>query len=317
MGRDLGDVAPRTEDVTLVSPAVSIIVPCYNGGRFLDQMLASLDSQTFRDFETIIVDDGSTDADTLATLEALPDLIKVVRQQNEGLAAARNTGFHAAAADLVLPLDCDDALAPTFLEEAVRVLRAAAPEIGFAFCDMQASGALGGVLPRYLSRFDQLFLNRLPYCLLLRKSAWQSVGGYDVDMRDGYEDWEFNIRLILAGWQGVRIAQPLFIYHVSPDGMLMSRSARQHGRLWRRIVGRHPDVYSFGPLRRRYAAWHDAKTRFGPWSGFALVWGGKMLPERLVGTIFFYALRATHWDRVRRGILTSPKSAAIKQEGIK
>src|SRR3569833_2488803 len=83
----------------------------------------------------------------------------------------------------------------------------------------QTTGALGGLLPRYLSRFDHLFLNRLPYALLLRKSAWQSIGGYDAGMRDGYEDWEFNIRLVLAGWQGVRIARPLFIYYVSAEGM--------------------------------------------------------------------------------------------------
>lgn len=288
--------------------AVSIVVPCYNGGRFLDQMLASLDAQTFRDFEIIIVDDGSTDTGTLAKLESLPGHIKVVRQQNEGLAAARNAGFRAAAADFVLPLDCDDALTPTFLEEAVGGINSAARDVGFVFSDMQASGALGGVLPRYLSRFDQLFLNRLPYCLLLRKSAWESVGGYDPEMRDGYEDWEFNIRLVLAGWQGVHIARPLFIYYVSPNGMLMSRSARLHGRLWRSIVARHRDVYTLGSLRKLYAAWRVPHTRFGPLSGLALVWAGRLLAESLVGFVFFQSLRAVHWYRVRRGTLTAPKA---------
>jgi glycosyltransferase involved in cell wall biosynthesis len=280
-------------------------------------MLASLDAQTFRDFEIIIVDDGSTDADTLATLRSLPPSIKVVTQPNQGLAAARNTGFRTAAADVVMPLDCDDALAPTFLGEAMQILLSSSPSVGFVFSDMQATGSLGGVLPRYLSRFDQLFLNRLPYALLLRKAAWQSVGGYDAAMRDGYEDWEFNIRLILAGWKGVRIARPLFRYYVSAEGMLMSRSARQHGRLWRRIMARHRDVYSLAPLRKLHAAWHDPDTRFGPWTGLALVWGGKILPESLVGAIFFHALRATHWYRVRRGILTSPTAATLRQEGVK
>jgi glycosyltransferase involved in cell wall biosynthesis len=271
-------------------------------------MLASLDAQTFRDFETIIVDDGSTEAETLAKLQSLPEHIRIVRQRNTGLAAARNAGFQAATADLVLPLDCDDALAPTFLEEAVRIFDTAAPEVGFVFCDMQAAGALGGILPRYLSRFDQLFLNRLPYCMLLRKSAWQSAGGYDVEMRDGYEDWEFNIRLILAGWRGLRIERPLFIYYVSPSGMLMSRSAPLHGKLWRRILARHSDVYALQSLRKRHAEWSDTKSRFGPLSGMALVWAGKLLPERLVGALFFQSLRATHWYRVRRGVLTAPKT---------
>lgn len=300
-----------------MSPAVSIVVPCYNGGRFLGRLLKSLESQTFRDFETIVVDDGSSDAETLAVLASLPPSIKLVRQQNAGLSAARNAGFHAAAADIVLPLDCDDLIVPTFLDETLGVLRGAPPDVGFVFCDMKAAGALGGVLPRYLRRFDQLFLNRLPYCLLLRKAAWQAVGGYDAEMRDGYEDWEFSIRLVLAGWRGVRIPRPLFVYYVSPDGMLMSRSARQHGRLWRHIIARHHDVYALAALRKLHAHWRDPKLRFGPWSGMALVWGGKILPESVVGAIFFYALRATHWYRVRRGILTSPNSTSTKREEFK
>ena len=287
-------------------PAVSVIVPCYNGGRFIDQMLASLDAQTFRDFEIIIIDDGSNELDTIHKLGSLPADIKIVSQSNLGLAAARNTGFRQASANFVLPLDCDDALEPDFLKETVALLTAAPPEVAFVFTDMRTTGSFSGILPRYLSRFDQLFLNRLPYCLLLRKSAWQAVGGYDDMMRDGYEDWEFNIRLVVAGFRGLGIHRPLFLYYVSPHGMLMSRSARQHGNLWRAILSRHRDSYSWRSLRSLYRAWRDSKTRFGLVSAFLLVWGGKLLPVRLVSVMFYLALRQTHWLRLQRGILTSP-----------
>jgi GT2 family glycosyltransferase len=72
------------------------------------------------------------------------------------------------------------------------------------------------------NRFDQLFLNQLPYCMLIRKSAWQAAGGYDETMRDGSEDWEFNIRLSGAGFRGIELAKPLFVCSVRPDGMLLS-----------------------------------------------------------------------------------------------
>ena len=290
-------------------PAVSVIVPCYNGGRFLDQMLASLDAQTFRNFEIIIVDDGSNEPETIQKLGNLPPEIQIVRQSNLGLAAARNTGFRQANADFVLPLDCDDALESGFLMETIALLATAPPEVAFVFTDIRTTGSFHGILPRYFSRFDQLFLNRLPYCLLLRKSAWQTVGGYDELMRDGYEDWEFNIRLVVAGFSGLGINRPLFLYYVSPHGMLMSRSARQHGKLWRAILNRHRDSYRWRSLRSRHRIWGDRKTRFGLVSAFILVWGGKLLPASLVSAVFYIALRQTHWLRRQRGILTSPGAA--------
>ena len=291
----------------MTAPAVSIVVPCYNGGQFLDQMLASLDAQVFRDFEVIIVDDGSTDPETIAKLASPPAGVTVVHQANAGLSAARNAGFRAARGDLVLPLDCDDALSPTFLAETVAALKAAPAELAFAFTDMRATGAIQGILPRYFIRFDQLFLNRLPYCLLLRKRAWEAVGGYDETMLDGYEDWEFNIRLTVAGFGGVGIPQPLFIYCVSPDGMLMSRSARLHGKLWRDILRRHSEIYNWKMLREMKRRWREPGSRFNLGMAMLLVWGGHFLPARLVSMLFYHLLQTVHWLRWRRGVLPVPE----------
>src|SRR3954464_6137947 len=105
------------------APELTIVVPCYNGGRLFDPMCAGLDRQTYRDFEIIIVDDGSTDADTKARLQNLPAGTSVIHQENNGLAAARNTGFKAARTEIVLPLDCDDVLEPAFLAEAMALLK--------------------------------------------------------------------------------------------------------------------------------------------------------------------------------------------------
>jgi glycosyltransferase involved in cell wall biosynthesis len=274
-------------------PAVSVVVPCYNGGAFIDRLLASLAEQTFQDFETIIVDDGSGE-ETRAKLATLDPSIRVVRQENRGLSAARNTGFRAARADLVLPFDCDDALEPDFLEQTVALMRASPPRVGFVFTHERLVGSRSGINQIYFNPFDQLFVNRLSYCMLLRKAAWERVGGYDESMRDGYEDWEFNIRLVAAGWQGRQIDKPLTIYTVSDSGMLMSRSSRLHGRLWRMIRQRHRDLYRPLALLRLWRQTGGLPGEITLARAFGLLTLANVLPEA-----WFSAL--IHRIRVARG----------------
>jgi glycosyltransferase involved in cell wall biosynthesis len=224
------------------TPAVSIVVPCYNGGRFIDELLSTFAAQTFRDFEVVIVDDGSGE-ETRAKLATLDPSIRVLRQENQGPGAARNTGFQAARAPIILPLDCDDSLEPTYLAETVPVLQAAPQDVGFVFTYLRAFGAIQRVFPRGFDRFDQLFSNRLQSCILMRKSAWEALGGYDESMRDGYEDWDFNIRLGNAGYRGIEIPKPLYLYRVSNEGMLLSHCSGKHAEIWRYIREKHADLY--------------------------------------------------------------------------
>lgn len=289
------DVMPEHKPDGSRAPLATVVVPCFNGGRFLPGLVASLETQTFRDFEVVLVDDGSTETATIAAIAALPPAYRVIRQANQGLAAARNSGFAAARSPLVLPLDCDDRLAPMCLERMLGRLEEAGART-FVFCDMQTVGELDIVLPRRFNRFDQLIVNGLPYCCLLRRSAWEEAGGYDTQMRDGYEDWELNIRLIGRGFRGVRLPEPLFIYRVDASGMLMSRSAHQHGRLWREIRARHPDRYA---LRALIASWREARrcdepSRFGVVIGLIMVALARALPDAVVNRLFMAGLRYAH-----------------------
>jgi glycosyltransferase involved in cell wall biosynthesis len=288
-------------DARVSEPTVSVIVPCYNGGRFIDELCATLAAQTFRDFETIIVDDGSTDEATRRKLASLEPAIRVLRQENRRMAGARNTGFRAARGAFVLPLDCDDRLDPSFLAETVAVLRAAPPEVGFVFGHMRLVGDMDGVMPRHFNRFDQLFLNQLPYCMLIRRAAWEIAGGEDEAMHDGGEDWEFSIRLLRAGFRGVEIAKPLLIYRVSLDGMLMSRTARRHGTIWRYIRAKHRDLYR---VRALLAAWRSnraAPGKIAPLKAVGLLGLARLLPESWFNRLFYRLLTGTRARRVDRG----------------
>jgi glycosyltransferase involved in cell wall biosynthesis len=262
-------------------PAVSVVVPCFNGGRFIDALMASLARQTFRDFEIIIVDDGSTDIETLRKFSKLKGRARVIHQDNGGLSAARNFGIRAASADLVLPLDCDDTIEPPFLAEAVALMRAAPADVAAVFCHMRLAGAAKGLLERHFNRFDLLFTNTLPSGLLLRKTCWAAVGGYDESMRDGYEDWEFHLRLMRAGYRAIELPKPYYVYSLADEGMLLNRASRLHGRLWRVIRRKHADLYRIPSVLRLWRATRDGSGRVSLRKGVAALLLATVLPDAL------------------------------------
>ncbi len=260
-------------------PAVSIVVPCYNGGAYLDRLLACLASQTFRDFEIVIVDDGSTDEATRGKLASLDPGIRVIHQANRGLSGARNTGFREALAPIVLTLDCDDTIEPTCLETLMERMSRAAPSVAMVFSDMKLAGAVNSVVKRSFNPFDLLFSNTLPSGLLIRKEAWHAVGGFDETMRDGYEDWEFFLRLSLAGYGALGVPEPLYVYRVSPDGMLFGRSSRLHSALWRRIREKHEAAYRLPAILRLWWRTRDGSGQVSLMRGLAQYALARLLPD--------------------------------------
>src|SRR4030095_2190958 len=121
-------------------PTVSVVVPCYNLGAYLDQAVQSVLDQTYDDFEIVIVDDGSTDPATqhLFASYARPKT-RIFRTRNQGLARARNFGIQEAKGRYVSCLDADDVLEPTFLQRAVEALENDS-SLAFASCWSRAFG---------------------------------------------------------------------------------------------------------------------------------------------------------------------------------
>jgi glycosyltransferase involved in cell wall biosynthesis len=266
-------------------PAVSFVIPCYNGGATLPRTIASIQAQTFTDLEIIVVDDGSTDAQTTQYLDHLPTGIRLIRQKNSGLPAARNAGFRGSQGRYVVPLDCDDFVAPVFLERLLVALDLN-KDAAFAFSHIQIFGERDGLLARSYNFFEQLFTNQLPYCLLLPKRIWEEVGGYDEKMRQGYEDWEFNIRLGKCGYFGVSVPEPLFHYSVSSAGMLKSTSARMHAQLWGYIQNKHPDLYTYAALFRQRQRWSRQPMAYPAYLYFMMYLFYQMTPVSLFNKAF-------------------------------
>jgi glycosyltransferase involved in cell wall biosynthesis len=232
------------------SPQISVIIPCYNHGRYLPEALASVVAQTFGDWEVVIVDDGSTD-DSAEVAERLiagyPHYrMRLLRQANQGLSASRNNGIHQARGVYILPLDADDQIEPGMLAATLEVLERR-PEVGFVYTDVHMFGVenriwSGGPYSLNKLRFD---CPMVPITLF-RKRAWAAVEGFPSDLYpQGYEDWDFWLRLAAAGWQGDHIAQPLVRYRRSNGSMLAN--ARIHDlELRAQIVLHHPSLYTPG-----------------------------------------------------------------------
>lgn len=293
-------------------PQVSVVVPCYNGGRFLDAFMAGMAEQTFRDYEIIIVDDGSTEAASLAKFAELERAgsARIIHQENRGMSGARNTGIRAARADLIMVLDCDDMVAPPFLAEAVEILRSAPPTVGAVFSHKQLVGAGHGDLERHFNRFDLLFTNTMPSCLVLRKSCIDAIGLYDESLRDGYEDWEFNLRLAHCGFDAIEIPKPYHVYRVSEHGMLFSRSSGAHARLWRAIRKKHAALYRPWAILKTWRRDRGDNAHVSLAKAVAAYLMAILLPDALF-TYFVVGLRRRHLIGGHRAAYTGQASAPM------
>ncbi len=265
-------------------PAASFVVPCYNGGRFLDGLMESLTRQSLRDFEIVIVDDGSDDEETLRKLKALEARVRVIRQDNRGPSAARNAGIEQARAEIVVMVDCDDLVEPSYLAETVPALQSAPPDVAMAFTHVRTAGGQATIGRRYFNRFDLLFTNTVSVGLVLRKACWRAVGGYDESMREGYEDWDFSLRLMDAGFRGIEVPKPVYIYYIRPNSLWPSRSSdvnkrRLHAKLWRLIRAKHAGDYRLSAILRLWWQSRDGTGAIPLWKGLAALTLAHLMPD--------------------------------------
>lgn len=183
-------------------PTISVVVPVYDGERFLGKTIDSVLSQTLTTFECILIDDGSTDGtrDILAQLD--DERVRVITHEtNRGLSAARNSGIDAARAPYIVFLDADDILDPTALAELLSVISSAPSGCGGVFTGYRRISG-GQVLserqiPEGRTDHADLAAGNViggPSCTLFRTTVCQSVGGFDENLVSR-EDIDFYLRV--------------------------------------------------------------------------------------------------------------------------
>ncbi len=227
-------------------PAVSIVIPCYNLGAYLQDTVKSVLDQTYQDFEILIVDDGSNDSMTLDLLASYhPPRTRIIRTENRGLAEARNIGLRESSGCYLSFLDADDLLMPTFLERTVATLEVH-PSVAFASCWLIAFGDAEFEWKPNRCDFPHLLAeDTVCTAALTRREALLAVGGYDSRMPiAGYEDWELAISLVESGSRGIIIPDFLFRYRIRAGSMTASCTApHNHARLMAYLVDKHASTY--------------------------------------------------------------------------
>jgi len=227
---------------------VAVIIPCFNDGATVGEAVASLAGE--EPHELVVVDDGSDDPSTLATLARLTDEgIAVVRRENGGLSKARMTGVEATVAPYVFPPDADDAVVPGALAALADALDAN-PQAALAWGDIEVWGEVETELAvaRSLDPWLLTYLNDVPVASLLRRSALEETGGWS--MGSGYEDWDLWLALAERGYSGVHVSRPTLRYR-RRSGRMLDDCTPEHGTLYDNLRRRHPALFAARAANRR------------------------------------------------------------------
>jgi glycosyltransferase involved in cell wall biosynthesis len=226
-------------------PRVSLVIPCYDMGRYLDEAVESALAQTYGDFEILIVDDGSTEPATVALLDgyARPKT-RVLRAPHRGVCAARNLAIAEAHGELVSFFDADDKMHPEFLRRTVGALDAD-PGLTFASCWVRLFGDEDWEWKAEACDLTTLLHDcSVATAALARLDAVRAAGGFDETMELGHEDWDLWLTLVERGARGTIVPEVLFYYRRRAESR--STVADRGGtylELYRQRVEKHAASY--------------------------------------------------------------------------
>jgi glycosyltransferase involved in cell wall biosynthesis len=202
-------------------PKVSVIIPCFNQGQYIDEAVESVLNQTFKDFEIVIVNDGSTDEFTKNKLKNYNNpKCKVIHIHNQGVSAARNKGINASSGDYILPLDADDKIGARYIEDACEILDKD-NKIGIVYCEAELFGAKNGIWNQPCFSIDRILIMNMIICsAMFRKNDYLMTKGFNPNMLYGWEDWDLWLSLIEKGKEVYKLPDVHFYYRIKNLSML-------------------------------------------------------------------------------------------------
>lgn len=226
-------------------PAISIVIPCYNHGQYLDEVVASVnDNITGLAYELLIINDGSTDEETISKLRELEDKgYSVIHQPNMGLGAARNNVIKHARGKYILPLDSDNKLCKGFVEQSIRILESN-PEFDIVYSNAQYFGEREGLWEVGEFNLQRLMLgNYIDACAVFKKEMWVGLNGYDEKMPVmGFEDWDFWLRAAYDGYKFYYLPETGFAYRVLKTSMIRTIDEDRFEKLHTYIAEKHKQM---------------------------------------------------------------------------
>lgn len=255
------------------------MITCFNYGRFLAEAVGSALGQVGGAPKVVVVDDGSTEPDTIEALERLPPEVEVLRQERGGVCGARNAGLARVETPYVMVLDADDRLTPTALQVLSEPL-SRQPALGFAYGRMRFFGDWEGELrfPPY-DPYALLYRHTIGLSALMRRDVVEATGGFDPAFTH-FEDWELWVNALEHGWRGLMVDQVTVEY-------------RRHGGT-KQAADRRRYRSMFRALRRKHAALYGARAELARESPlgaigklvYRLYWGARPLPPAVEGAVY-------------------------------
>ncbi len=203
---------------------ISVVIPCYNHGDYLEESVASVLAQTLPAREIIIVNDGSTDNTVKVSdrlIEENKDLIFRVDQENMGL-SCRNSGIKIASSNYIFTLDADDKIDRKTLEKMSHILDTH-HEVGLVYGHTRIFGDMNFTVK--VPEFSEKWLltkGNVGSMVMFRKKAWEDAGGYNPNMSLGYEDWDLALGIYEKGWKLYNTKKAFGFYRKSGISMVQN-----------------------------------------------------------------------------------------------
>ncbi len=193
---------------------ISVIIPCYNDAKYIEQAVLSVLNQTYLNIEVIVVDDGSNEETKKVLNKLKHQITKLITQENQGQSAARNVGICESNGEYILVLDSDDYFEPSFIEKAIKFfLENEKTKIVTCFANLILENGKSYIYkPKGGDITCFLCSNGALGSAMFKKIDWNIAGGYDETMRQGFEDWEYYIRLLQKEGVAQVIEEPLYNY---------------------------------------------------------------------------------------------------------
>lgn len=234
---------------------VSIIVPCYNQAQYLDEALQSVLDQTYKNWECIIVNDGSPDnTEEVAKKWLTKDSRFIyIYQENTGVSGARNTGITKAKGKFILPLDADDYLSSNYIEECLK--KAVDNNTKVVYGKAQFCGEQQGELKLRKATIENLLQYNSIHCTgLFKKKDWLLNNGYDEKMKHGFEDWEFWINMLKRGGEAVLLEQCVLFYRIKPHSRSteINSNLKKNDQMIDYIFQKHIELYGYKSIFELY-----------------------------------------------------------------
>lgn len=222
---------------------VSVIVPCYNQGQFLPDTLESVLNQSYTNWECIIVNDGSIDDTEKVALEwhQKDNRFVYISIENHGVSYARNLGVQNAKGFYILPLDGDDKISLNYIEEMVFNMD---DNTAVVYGEVESFGVNNGKCISSKYDFNNLLFGNMIHCSgLFRTSDFLKINGYDINMRDGYEDWEFWINLLKSNGNAKKVDSAYLFYRTHIVSRMKRINLQKRYQLIAYIYHKHYELY--------------------------------------------------------------------------